>query len=737
MNKTTTRTLPTKVQVRSRTSAHSTQLVFLTTTFVSAFLLFQVQPLIGKIILPWFGGTAAVWTVCLMFFQAVLFAGYTYAHLSTTRLGGKSQFALHSLLILAAVAMLPIIPSDFWKPTDSRTPTADVLKVLSVSVGLPFLLLSTTAPLVQHWWSMVHEASPYRLYALSNIGSLLALLSYSFVVEPLLGTVAQAYTWSGLFTGLGVLLLVCQFAVWTARRDEPGWNWRWSWLPGMSAGETRDDDKVAAERPAMRQYLSWLMFAAMGTTALMAVTNILCQDVSSVPFLWIGPLTVYLLSFILCFGQSSWYRRSWCIPLMLISSFGCARTYDGFHAMSLYAMILVNLIALFFACVFFHGELERMKPSARYLTSFYLFLSAGGMLGGLFVGVIAPLLFLEYYEFPIVVIGSWLVAMVLLIRDKASPLRRVPSNWIGLRALLIWMGLWALLLTGFGGQIYLWSEAIIGRHNAVLLITRNFYGVLKVVLKQSDASKTPYYALVSGTIEHGGQFLDEPDAKKRITPTSYYGHGTGIGRAFDLIEKRPSRRIGAIGLGTGTIAAYAREKDYFRFYEINPSVLPWAEQLYTFTRHVGQVGATGEIVLGDARLKLEAEPDQQFDLLIVDAFSGDSVPIHLLTREATEVYLRHVRPDGVLAIHISNRYLDLARVTRDLAIHHGLNFAHIEVGDNNEVEQDSCDWILMAPPGKLEPVAGVKFVGPHEIRGPVTTWTDDRSSLFEVVTSGF
>jgi hypothetical protein len=396
------------------------QWVFLATTFVSSFLLFQVQPLIGKIILPWFGGTASVWTICLLFFQIVLFAGYAYAHFSTTRLGAKAHMVLHSGLMLLAITLLPIIPDDAWKPAGSQSPELNVLKVLAVSVGLPFLVLSTTAPLVQRWWSLVHDASPYRLYALSNVGSLLALLSYSFVIEPLMGTTRQAQVWSGMFVALVVMLLGCQFVVW--QRERVGHQSLSNQPPMESLARRQGNKTPTAERPTVRRKLSWLLLAALGTIVLMAATNVLCQDVSSVPFLWIGPLTMYLLSFIFCFGQASWYRRSWFLPLMLISSYGCAVSFDGGISMSLYSIIALNLASLFAVCMVCHGELERLKPAAGHLTSFYLYLSAGGMLGGMFVGVLAPVVFQEFYELPIAMITSWLIALGLIIFGPSSPI---------------------------------------------------------------------------------------------------------------------------------------------------------------------------------------------------------------------------------------------------------------------------------------------------------------------------
>ncbi len=688
--------------------------VFLGSTFLGSFLLFQVQPLIGKLILPWFGGTAAVWTICLLFFQAALFAGYAYAHLSSRWLTVPRQVMVHALLLVATLMVLPIVPDAAQKPQASVEPAMDVLRILATTVGLPFFLLSTTAPLVQRWWTLVESASPYRLYALSNVGSLLALLTYSFVVERVMGTTLQAYVWSFLYLGLFLLLATCMGLVWrnngSASAEE---------MPeqrAIASGPSRIDVKA----PSWLDRTAWLGLAALGTTVLMSVSNFLCQDVSSVPFLWVAPLTLYLLTFILCFGQSSWYSRKWFLPLMLLGTSGVATAYMISTSIRLVPLLAITLFGLFVVCMVCHGELERRKPDPQHLTEFYLFLSAGGMVGGLFVGIVAPLTFNEYYELPLAMIGVTLFGLWLIFRTPASPLYRGKRLWA-----------WGLLLLIFGDQVYRWSNSVVGRHYSVLAVQRNFYGVLKIMIKvQGPNLEKPYLSLLSGLIEHGGQYLEDPELQK--IPTSYYGRRTGFGRAFELLDARNQRRVGLVGLGTGTGAAYGKQGDYFRFYEINPAVIPLAQEQFTYLQDFEKRGGKYEIALGDARLSLENEPPQKYDLLVLDAFAGDSIPVHLLTREAMELYLRHLRSDGILAVHISNRYLDLMRVIRDLGRHFDLEMVQIATLDEPKEYISACNWLLFARRGQIRD-ARIQFKPSAFMAGPTTIWTDDRSSLLEVI----
>lgn len=692
------------------------QAIFFGSTFLGSFLLFQVQPLIGKLILPWFGGTAAVWTICLLFFQTALFAGYAYAHLSSRWLSVPRQLVLHGFILVATLVVLPILPNPEQKPLGGSEPTYDVLRILATTVGLPFFLLSTTAPLVQRWWTLVASASPYRLYALSNIGSLLALLSYSFVVERIMGTTVQAYVWSGLYGGLLLLLAACMALVWQRSRSNQAVDSSWK----TEGTATTSGSPSAVVAPRWFDRAMWLGLAALGTTVLMSVSNFLCQDVSSVPFLWVAPLTLYLLTFILCFGQSSWYSRKWFLPLMLLGTSGMATAYMISTSITLLPLLSITLFGLFVVCMVCHGELEQRKPDPRYLTEFYLFLSAGGMVGGLFVGIIAPLTFNEYYELPMAMITVTLFGLWLIFRSPASPLYRGKRLWA-----------WALLLVIFGDQVYRWSRSVEGRHDSVLAVQRNFYGVLKIMVKvQGERLEKPYLSLVSGLIEHGGQYLKDPDLQK--TPTSYYARRTGFGRAFGLLENRTHRRIGLVGLGTGTGAAYGKEGDDFRFYEINPVVVPLATDQFTYLQQLQERGGKFEIILGDARLSLENEPAQNFDLLVLDAFAGDSIPVHLLTREAMELYLRHLKNDGIVAVHISNRYLDLMRVIRDLGQHYDLDMVQIATLDEPKEYVSACNWVLFKRRGQIAD-ANVPFQPASAMRGPTTVWTDDRSSLLEVI----
>lgn len=691
---------------------------YLVTTFLAAFLLFQVQPLIGKIILPWFGGTASVWNICLLFFQTLLFAGYLYTHVTSTYLRPRTQLIVHSALLGLTLLALPILPQRDTTVDSSTSPTLAVLSLLITSVGLPYFLLSTTAPLIQRWWSMVVGRSPYHLYSLSNAGSLLALLSYSFVFERILGTTAQAYAWSATYVGLAAMLLACQWMVW---RTNPQTAEEAASPSDLTVGESRES--FAAEEgsaPTGEQKLAWLVLAGLGSALLMALTTLVCQDIASLPLLWIVPLTLYLLSFILCFGRVSWYRRSIFIPLMILGSFGVAASFGRTSPFSLVPLFTINLGALFSLCMVCHGELERLKPSPRYLTSFYLSMSAGGMLGGLFVGIVAPLVFHEYFELPLLMIASSLIPIVLLVRSPQSPM------YGGRRKLL-----WLVVLPVFALHCGFWSLGLLNRHERVYAVTRNFYGVLKVVAEETPGfPEHEYLKLVNGNIEHGGQFLRE---NMKMIPTTYYSPDSAVGKVFASMENRPSRKIGAIGLGTGTVAAYGRKGDEFRFYEINPAVVPLARDAFSFLKHLDDVGAKQEIVIGDGRLALEHEDPQQFDLLIVDAFSGDSIPIHLLTREAAGVYLRHLKPNGYLAIHISNRYVDLLPIVSDLAIYHDMNSTVITNDTVYEKRQATSIWVLLTPKGYAGEIPGAEFAVPADIVIPPVAWTDQRSSLLEVL----
>ncbi|MCA9169618.1 MAG: fused MFS/spermidine synthase [Planctomycetales bacterium] len=687
-----------------------------TTTFVASFLLFQIQPLIGRLMLPSFGGAAGVWTVCLLFFQTMLFAGYVYAHALTKYLAPRAQATLHSMLALGALAALPISSESNGAfegnasaaTVQSQTPTFELLSVLMRSVGPPFLVLAATAPLIQRWWSLQTNRSPYRLYSLSNAGSLLALLSYTFLAERLVGTSRLTHLWTWGFVAVVCLTMasaiVCQRTV--AVRE-----------PHADRHASHCSEAITVKRR-----LSWVILAAMGTIVLMSVSNSLCQDVSSVPLLWIVPLTLYLITYIVCFGQQRIYRSTPAILFMIVSNALTACVYNELLRISFSWFIVLGLLGMLASCFVCHGELEQRKPSPAHLTEYYLYIAGGGALGGLAVGWIAPLVFNDYYELPSSFLCVTIVGLAILFWDAKSPLQRANRLWM-----------WLLLLLLFALQVKGWSGSIVSRNLAALTVQRSFYGVLRTCLT-APAPEIPvdYLGLFSGSTEHGGQYLDD---ERSQYPTSYYARSTGLGFAFTQLDPAPERHIGVAGLGAGTIAAYGRPRDRFRFYEIDETVVPLAAEVFTYLSQLRNRGGGYEVVLGDARVSLAQESPQQFDLLVLDAFAGDAVPVHLLTREAMTTYLRHVKSTGVIAVHVSNRFLALPLIVRDLAAYHGLALAHITTeADAKQDNLAASDWMLLRrPEGFVNGTVTPPYKRPFHIGSPRVIWTDDRSSVYEIL----
>ncbi|MGE3315131.1 MAG: spermidine synthase [Planctomycetaceae bacterium] len=686
------------------------------TVFVSAFLLFQVQPLISRYILPWFGGTPAVWTTCMLFFQMTLFAGYAYAHFAAARLSAWTQALLHLLLLGGALALLPIIPDAAWKPTGNEQPIWRIVSLLAATVGLPFFVLSTSGPLLQHWFSRTEPGrSPYRLYALSNVGSLLALLSYPFVVEPLLSTTMQARVWSWSFAGFAAICALTALRM-AGKANKP---FETNVLPEFTPQTAPVSAVIEDTSPSIGRVLLWFLLAMVPSILLLAITSQVCLDVASVPFLWIVPLSLYLMSFILCFDSDRWYSRVLFVPAAFILSGGVAAALIGGAGVDLWLQAAVHFGALFAIAMVCHGELVRLKPDPRHLTAFYLVISAGGAAGGLFAGVLAPLVFQMYLELHIGLVAFGILCLIVLYRDLNQSGFQI---WPPTGGSLAWM-------TMFNATVAI--AVAVGVHvhrdttNAVS-VSRNFYGVLRVLEKRyPEQSQSDTRELMHGRILHGMQFLD-PE-RKRI-PTTYYSHASGVGR---ILSNRPPvpRRLGFVGLGAGTLATYAEPGDIVHFYDINPEVVRLARSYFTYLADcMGDV----EFSMGDARLSLENQESQQFDVLALDAFSSDAIPIHLLTVEAAEIYLRHLKQDGVLAIHISNRHFNLRPVVDALVDHFKLASATVESLEDEELGDSVSVWVLLSR--ELEPLTvNLILESASEEQPKRILWTDDRSNLVEVL----
>ncbi len=677
--------------------------LFPVTIFLSAFLLFQLQPMVGRYILPWFGGGPAVWTTCLLFFQACLLAGYAYAHWLGALANLRVQAGIHMMLLLGSLAFLPLHPSAaIWKPASAADPSGRILLLLTVTVGGPYLLLSATTPLLQRWFTIDHpRKSPWRLYALSNFGSFLALVSYPFVFEPLLRLRTQGSIWSGLYLVFAVL---CGCAAWRLRFLKPA--------PAPASGELE-----SAKQPTLGTVLFWLGLSACGSTLLVSTTNQISQDIAVSPFLWVAALGIYLFTFVLAFESDRFYRRTaFAIAAGVLAPIACALPTISI-GLSLRWQLVVYLAALFVTCMICQGELARSRPSPRYLTAFYLTIAAGGALGGVFVALIAPRLFTEFSEYQIGLAATCLLGFVGWMRTGAL------AQWTS-RNFAVRLPLMALLM---GGSTAIVATVSIGKPGAVVS-ARNFYGILRVMARQDDNG--PFRELQHGRTRHGFEYLE---AARRDWPTSYYGPHSGIAMALNALDK-PNRRIGVVGLGAGTLAAWGRPGDQFRFYEINPDVENIARTWFSF---LSDSKAQTEVVLGDARVQLERELDagrsHDFDLIAVDAFSSDSIPMHLLTAECADIYRRRLAPGGVLALHISNRALELDPVARGMARYLGWTAVEIVSKDDDKIGENSSRWVIMTSNQDFLERAGWVQLGSHwSSRAPIT-WTDDFASLWHVL----
>jgi len=660
------------------------------TIFLSAFLLFQVQPIIGKIVLPWFGGSAAAWTVCMLFFQLTLLLGYLYSHLSSRYLAPRRQAWLHAGLLLAATLTLPIIPDDGWKPSPGDDPALLLLGLLAATIGLPYFLLSTTGPLVQHWFAQERPGSvPYRLFALSNFASLLGLLSYPLLFEPQFTLKQMSTFWSA---GFALFAVFCGALAMNAR--------------GRSNAPR---EPAAAVKPAWRDTLLWCALAAVPTVVLMSATSHLTANIAPVPLLWVLPLVIYLLTYILCFESTRWYRRRLFLPAMAILTpvlVACS-TYPSLMPSGIAWPTLLFCAAIFVYCMSCHGELARLKPPPAQLTAYFLMIALGGAIGGIFTGLVAPRIFNDDYELTLSCIAAvCIVGAACLHRHAghAPPVRAVKAT---------------VLFTTLLGVM--WAANAISPSTPTIK-ARNFYGTVKV--KDSGSGESRTRQLTHGVIIHGRQFLNP---SRQHWPTTYFGSAGGAGIAIAAGRNDGPQHVGIIGLGIGTMAAYCRHGDVYRFYEINPLVEQFAREHFTYLR---DCPARKEIAIGDARLVMEAEPSQQFDVLAVDAFSGDAIPVHLLTQEAFAIYFRELKPNGVLAVHVSNRYLDLVPVVKKAADTFK-RVAYLSASGSDEARGlKASTWVLVGQREQLSRFASLRELPPAP---DVRAWTDDYSSLLGIM----
>ena len=687
--------------------------------FTGALLLFLVQPIMSKMILPWFGGAPNVWTTCMLFFQTVLVLGYLYAHILATRLSPKSQFGLHCLLLFVSVLSLPILVNESWKPEGGEDPVLQILMLLSATVGLPYFLLSSTGPLVQSWFAArLPGQSPYRLYALSNVGSMLALILFPFLVEVLLDSNGQSWMWTLIYVFYSAVILFV------------GWQYK------NVNGTTLSDHKAESEGQLIsRMHVTgWFLFPAMASVMFLAITNYLCQDVAVIPFLWISPLAIYLLSFILCFDHPRWYNRRFFASLSVLGITYISLLYYRdiadiflFNPIGLENLLtdlydnmllrfVVALGVLFSICMMCHGELTRCKPEAGRLTQFYLSISVGGALGGLFVSVVCPLVFTGYVEYHLGLVAAFLIAAVILIREvigKGSLKQACITLLVGLAAGL-----------NVGAQ---WDILQVDR----IAASRNFYGTLRVVQKDELGVMPAQRRLVHGRIIHGVQLAD---TGQHGTPTSYYNAESGVATTLKLMHEREAIHVGVVGLGVGTLATYGREDDQYTFFEINPAVVDYANEHFTF---LSKTKAQVNTIVADGRLGLESLDEEVLDLLVIDAFSSDSIPAHLLTVEAMEIYQRVVKDDGLIALHLSNNHLNLLPVVVNAADHLRLAVRAFKTPGNPEVAADNALWVIVGEDQnvmqQLRTMGGGGYTPSVQDAKHVPLWTDKYSSLWHVL----
>lgn len=730
------------------------------TLFASAFLLFAVQPLAAKMLLPTYGGTPAVWNTCLVFFQALLLSGYAYAHLLSERVPIRRQPLLHGILVVSAVLLTPALQyaaplAGRLTPAGSTNPISWVLIVLLLSVGVPFFVLSATAPLLQRWLAASSHPSakdPYYLYAASNLGSMLALLSYPFLWEPNLRLQSQAAAWIAGYVLFAAMMAGCVAA---ARRTMVA-----------TAAPVTDIADVAA--PTVRRRLQWLALAFVPASLLYGVTTYISTDVAAVPLLWVLPLALYLLTFILMFAQRPWPRQQTLLKAFPLAVLGQTFFFAIQDLRPLWLLLGLHLLVFFLVALTCHGELARLRPAAGYLTEFYLWLSLGGVLAGVFNTILAPQIFDALLEYPLVMITAclllplapqpakvklewldvWLPMCLFLLLASFIPVVRANVDDLALRASLLYglpaaicylflnhpvrfaLGVAALLLAG-GVNTDDARGQLVDR-------ARSFFGILRVVdVKDQDDPAVTFRRFVHGSTLHGMQRIDEGHER---APLTYYYHNGPIGQLFEAFAgPEAKQRVAVLGLGAGTLATYAESGQTWTFFEIDPEVVRVAWEDFTFLKDAAARGVAVHVVLGDGRLALGQVPDANFDLLFADAFSSDAVPVHLLTREAVQLYISKLAAHGVLVVNVTNRCLDLEPVVAGLAEELSLTARIREESPATLTSEDKKQgkapsrWIVLArQPADLGGLVDDIRWRPLRPQAGVAVWSDDYSNLLSV-----
>ena len=689
-------------------------MLYLVIIFLSAFLLFQVQPLIAKLILPLFGGGAAIWTACLLFFQAFLLLGYLYAHLLSQIKNLKIQFYIHATMLLLSLVYMPIglIQLDNMSQED---PLMGILTLLIVSIGLPYFLLSSTGPLIQKWLSIRYaqttDFAPYKLYSLSNIGSLLALLSYPLIFEPNFSLSNQLTYWSA-----GYIVLVLALVFFCYQQIQMT-------LTRQLSLDVQHEDKDRLALPIKLDWLMWLALSATGVVLLVSITNAMTQNIPPVPFLWILPLSLYLLTFIISFHSPKWYVRWYWYAFFVLSSFAGVLMFFIGSQFDIVSQIVIYSAILLSSCMICHGELVRLKPSTDRLTLFYLNMSFGGFLGSAFVAFVAQQLFTQFLEFPIALVTVFVLFATCVWLLKGKVVNEKYADLLASSSLICAV----LLVIGFIALNKQFKE------NTVEL-SRNFYGLLSV--KDIDVNGKLERRLIDGTTSHGTQSLSNDQAQ---IPMSYYRKNTGVALALEHLFLTPTKNVGLIGLGAGTLATYGNRGDNYTFYELNPNVERMARKYFSY---IEASKANVNVVIGDARVtlnnELEKKVNNSFDVLVVDAFSGDSVPAHLLTQEAFSLYKAHMKDQAILAIHVSNSHLDLTPLVKGLAKSSGYQALYFKT-KASEKEVTQTEWVIVTNNKAFLRNAKVKRLqsnwpkNTNNIPKADVVWTDDYSNLLSVL----